>query len=122
MSQAELKHQAKRLTKLGGIERMIAKIVRLVADLFASLEEKVLNWVASYHEPENPEECEHEWFVVSTATHKVDLILECYKCMSYGVVEDPSENEWETAFDAPSKSYRWHENLRVKYVGTFRNK
>ena len=101
---------------------MIAKTVRLVTDLFARLEEKVLKWVASNHVPENPEECEHEWFVVSTATHQVDLMLECHKCMSYGVVEDPSKNEWETAFDASSKSYRWRENSRVKYVGTFRNK
>lgn len=93
---------------------MIAKTVRSVLDLFDSLEDRVLGWFTSSYEPENPAECQHEWFVVSTATQQVDLILECYKCMSYGVVEDPSEQEWSEAFSAPEKSYRWYENSRVR--------
>ena len=101
---------------------MIAKIMRSVSDIVDTLVDKVLRWLVSKYEPENPKECEHEWFVVSTATHQVDLILECYKCMSSGVVEAPTEHEWETAFDSPTKSYRWHENSRVKYVGLIPNK
>jgi|GEM_PF-2903241 len=101
---------------------MIARLVRSVLDLFESLEDRVLGWLASNHEPESAEECEHEWFVVSTATQQVDLILECYKCMSCGVVEDPTKTEWERAFDAPTKSYRWHNASRVKYVGALLSK
>ena len=97
---------------------MIAKIVRSVLDLFDSLEDRVFGWLASNYEPENPEECQHEWFVVSTATEQGDLILECYKCMSRGTVEDPTESEWERAFDAPTKSYRWRENSRVNRAGS----
>lgn len=101
---------------------MIAKALRSVLELFDRLEEKLLGWLTSNYQPEEPEECAHRWFVVSTATQEVDLILECHKCMSRGVVEDPTEAEWERAFDAPTRSYRWYENSRVKYVGVFHDK
>ncbi|UTW55056.1 hypothetical protein [Kordiimonas sp. SCSIO 12610] len=62
---------------------------------------------------EDPNACDHEWEVYSTALNQGWLELTCHKCMSNGAVEDPTKEEWEKAFDASSSPYRWYENERV---------
>ena len=62
---------------------------------------------------DDPDKCEHEWTVYSTAYAEVCLLVECYKCMSYGTVNDPTEEEWENAFGAMSNPYPWKDNSRV---------
>lgn len=68
---------------------------------------------------EDPAKCDHEWTVYSTATAQVCLELHCNKCAILGAVFDPTAEEWDEAFNAPSKPYRWYDNDRVT-VGTAR--
>lgn len=57
--------------------------------------------------------CIHEWVVFSTALTERWLMVQCCKCRLHGVVEDPSSDEWSTAFHAPSRPYQWHAGERV---------
>ncbi len=66
--------------------------------------------------PQSPHTDEHEWWVFSTAVLDVVLMVECRKTGSYGIVRNPTLDEWEAGFYAPSKPYRWHENERVEIV------
>lgn len=60
---------------------------------------------------------EHKWVVYSTATADVCLLLQCERCHSLGVVEDPSNEEWHEGFWAPSQPYEWRGgDDRVKVV------
>jgi len=61
--------------------------------------------------------CEHEWWVFSTAIADVCLMLYCSKCNAYGTVDDPTKAEWAAGFYAPSDNYRWCENDRVHIRG-----
>lgn len=61
--------------------------------------------------------CEHKWHVFSTAIEDVVLMCECDKCGSFGIVEDPSKEEWGEAFYAPSNPYLWTDNRRVRFIG-----
>jgi hypothetical protein len=55
----------------------------------------------------------HEWVVYSTALNQGWLLLQCVECGLHGTIENPSKEEWEKAFFAPSKPYRWHDETRV---------
>lgn len=57
---------------------------------------------------------DHEWWVFSTNTTDVTLMLRCDDCGKYGVVIDPSKEEWGDGFYAPDEPYRWYDNSRVK--------
>jgi hypothetical protein len=59
------------------------------------------------------EEPEREWFVFSTALSQSWLMLYCDKTGARGTVRDPSKEEWNAAFSAPSNPYRWTEADRV---------
>ena len=67
---------------------------------------------------EDPATCDHEWMVYSTVLNEGWLELHCDKCALVGTVIDPSKEEWQQAFSAPSEPYQWHDNSRVK-LGTF---
>jgi hypothetical protein len=57
---------------------------------------------------------EHEWVVFSTAIEDACLMLQCVECRLMGTVDDPTEEEWEDAFHAPSMPYRWSDEARVR--------
>jgi hypothetical protein len=40
-------------------------------------------------------------------------MVQCVRCGRYGTVDDPSKEEWSTAFHAPSRPYRWRDQTRV---------
>ena len=46
--------------------------------------------------------CNHEWYVFSTELSHVCLMVECRNCGAFGMVDDPSKEEWGDAFHAPS--------------------
>ena len=52
----------------------------------------------------------HDWMVVDTALKTVSLIVRCSECGVCGRVDDPSQEEWERAFHAPNRPYRWEED------------
>lgn len=93
---------------------LLRRLQTRMSEIWEAFEHKFLRRLASIGSYEDPRSCNHEWHVVSTIIADVDLLLECYKCCSYGVVEDPHEREWSEAFSAPEKSYRWRDNSRVK--------
>jgi hypothetical protein len=59
-------------------------------------------------------DCAHEWEVYSTASAVPCLELNCRRCGLLGVVSNPTQEEWERAFDAPSNPYPWLEPDRVE--------
>lgn len=61
-------------------------------------------------------EHQHEWVVFSTALQDRALMLECVSCRAFGVVKDPSSEEWAAGYHAPSAPYRWAENDRVTVI------
>jgi hypothetical protein len=50
----------------------------------------------------------HDWVVFSTALAELCLMVQCVNCGLHGTVDDPSQEEWDAAFHAPSAPYRWH--------------
>lgn len=48
-----------------------------------------------------------KWWVYSTAIANGVLMLECRETGEYGIVRNPSREEWAKAFYAPSNPYRW---------------
>ena len=42
-------------------------------------------------------------------------MLNCTACGAMGTVDDPSRDEWASAYEAPSKPYRWTDNSRVRF-------
>src|SRR5688572_18862286 len=55
----------------------------------------------------------HEWWVYGTARKQRWLMLRCSGCGAEGSVDDPSEEEWDEAYEAPSRPYRWPDEGRV---------
>ena len=49
----------------------------------------------------------HKWIVYSTAVGTGVILCKCERCKVNGVVRDPSEDEWTTAYFAPSDPYEW---------------
>src|SRR5262245_31068571 len=64
----------------------------------------------------SPMDCHHEWVVYATARAPPCLELECSRCGVLGNVFDPSSEEWNRAFHAPSKPYKWREPGRVTWT------
>ena len=60
--------------------------------------------------------CQHEWGVFSTVLEDVALLVQCVECGAYGKVTDPTADEWQRAFHAPSDPYRWPDNVRVELL------
>jgi len=60
--------------------------------------------------------CQHEWGVFSTVLEDVALLVQCVECGAYGKVCDPTAEEWQQAFHAPSNPYRWPDNDRVELL------
>jgi hypothetical protein len=59
----------------------------------------------------------YDWWVFSTAVRDGVLMLECRLTGSFGIVRDPSRQEWSDAYHAPSKPYRWEgSNERVETI------
>lgn len=54
-----------------------------------------------------------EWWVYSTAISEGWLMLRCGNTGSFGTVRDPSREEWNRAFYAPERPYRWMDDSRV---------
>lgn len=59
---------------------------------------------------------EHKWYVFSTNVTDVTLMLQCDVTGEFGIVIDPSKEEWADGFYAPDENYRWYDNSRVKYM------
>jgi len=57
-------------------------------------------------------ECEHRWFVYSTALSDRILLLECATCDMKGSVVEPTDEEWEKA--SGFGPYLWSDVERVK--------
>jgi hypothetical protein len=55
-----------------------------------------------------------DWWVYSTALTEGTLLVRCRRTGKYGVVENPTREEWNQAFYAPSSPYRWTDHSRVK--------
>lgn len=51
--------------------------------------------------------CNHRWVVFSTALADGCLMLECELCGMRSTVDNPTEEEWNAAFYAPSNPYIW---------------
>jgi len=61
----------------------------------------------------------YDWWVFSTAIRDGVLMLECSITGSFGIVRDPSKEEWGEAFHAPSNPYHWQGgDDRVEIVRT----
>jgi hypothetical protein len=60
--------------------------------------------------------CQHEWGVFSTVLEDVALLVQCVECGAYGKVCDPTADEWQLAFHAPSNPYHWPDNERVELL------
>lgn len=60
--------------------------------------------------------CQHEWGVFSAVLEDVALLVQCVECGAYGKVTDPTADEWQRAFHAPSNPYSWPDNKRVELL------
>jgi hypothetical protein len=56
---------------------------------------------------------EHRWVVFSTDLGRGILLCRCINCDALGSITEPSSKEWEKAFYARQKPYRWPHNERV---------
>lgn len=55
----------------------------------------------------------HEWAVFSTCVTTGELMCQCVNCGAFGVVQEPTHEEWCKAFYAPERPYRWTQDSRV---------
>lgn len=58
----------------------------------------------------------HKWNVFSTCLNTVELMVQCSDCRAFGVVPEPTQQEWSDAFTAPSNPYEWTEPERVSVL------
>lgn len=56
----------------------------------------------------------HDWWVFSTAILDGVLMVECRATGAFGIVRNPTKEEWRKAFHAPSRPYRWDQPERVE--------
>ena len=57
---------------------------------------------------------DRDWWVYSTVTRDVLLLLVCHKTGAVGIVRNPTKQEWAEAFHAPGNPYRWLDTERVE--------
>lgn len=50
---------------------------------------------------------QYDWFVFSTALQDHVIMVECKKTGGFGIIRNPTKDEWGKAFYAPSNPYRW---------------
>jgi hypothetical protein len=62
----------------------------------------------------DPATCEHEWEVVAGILSTIELQVQCRKCIIYGEVPNPSEEEWGAAYGAMENPYPWLDRSRVR--------
>jgi hypothetical protein len=55
----------------------------------------------------------YEWMAFSTCIGTGELMVSCKKTGAFGVVPDPTKEEWSRAYYAPSNPYRWEDDSRV---------
>jgi hypothetical protein len=48
----------------------------------------------------------HRWIVYSTSMSPPRILVQC-ECGALGEIDDSTREEWNAAFNAPSKSYLW---------------
>jgi len=63
----------------------------------------------------NPLSCDHQWSVVACVLSDGSLDVQCDRCLLWGSVEDPTEEEWTKATRALENPYPWAEPERVRY-------
>lgn len=73
-------------------------------------------WPSRHLTSEPSAACAHEWGVFSTVLEDVTLLVQCAECGAYGKVSDPSAEEWQRAFHAPSQPYHWPDSERVELL------
>jgi hypothetical protein len=56
---------------------------------------------------------ERDWWVYSTVLNGRAILVECRKTGKRGSINDPTPEEWKTAFHAPSQPYPWTDAARV---------
>lgn len=55
----------------------------------------------------------YHWEVISTCLGTGELMVTCTKTGSFGVIPDPTSEEWARAFYSPSTPYPWPPPSRV---------
>jgi hypothetical protein len=55
----------------------------------------------------------HHWVVFGRTLEEGWLMLQCTKCGLHGTVDDPTQEEWSRAFDAPPNPYPWADEARI---------
>lgn len=61
----------------------------------------------------DPHECEHEWYVYRCVISTVSIQVSCLWCETWGVVHDPTADEWERAYD---QQWDWEYPERVEFT------
>lgn len=61
----------------------------------------------------NCENTDHEWYVFEKTPGDRCLMLECSRCSAYGIVTDPTKQEWIEADNSSLNPYLWKHNKRV---------
>lgn len=84
-------------------------------DVVERLRDKFLGWILRVL-AEDPRTCEHEWFVMAAVTSTVSLDVQCVRCQIWGIVRDPSKEEWANAFGAMENPYEWPHKDRVEFT------
>lgn len=73
-------------------------------------------WSISVVPTKQGHSCQHEWGVFSTVLEDATLLVQCVECGAYGRVCNPTAEEWQLAFHAPSNPYHWPDNERVELL------
>lgn len=73
-------------------------------------------WPSRRLTSEGSDACDHEWGVFSTVLEDITLLVQCVVCGACGKVSDPSAEEWQRAFHAPSQPYHWPHGERVEVL------
>ncbi|MEM0907841.1 MAG: hypothetical protein AAGJ94_10790 [Pseudomonadota bacterium] len=64
---------------------------------------------------DDPEDCEHDWYVVASILSTVELQVQCGRCGIYSEVPDPTKDEWSKAYGAGTKPYAWKDKSRMRF-------
>ncbi|MEM1086189.1 MAG: hypothetical protein AAGH90_00550 [Pseudomonadota bacterium] len=79
-------------------------------DKLDDLQISLLRWLRGHTDPH---ECKHEWYVYCSITSTVSLQVICLKCETWGVVNEPTADEWERAYD---QQWDWEYPERVEFT------
>jgi hypothetical protein len=58
----------------------------------------------------------HDWLVFTTYLKPVSIGVFCRRCGCDGMVQKPTRRDWERAYDAPARPYRWHSGHLVRFI------